>query len=82
MNRLRREFNKILDGALKLLDRLDAVVANSITDNEQVMAAWDIARHVERIPRKRQSKSKPGKPEDAVSNNGTSSGDAVASTTA
>jgi hypothetical protein len=57
-----REFNKLLDEALNLLDRFEALVDNTMADNPSVMAAWHVARHVERIP---QSKAEP-EPEPGV----------------
>ena len=53
-----QEFDKTLEEALNLLKRLDALVANTMTENPTVMAAWNLARHVERVP-VRSAKSAP-----------------------
>jgi len=83
-----REFNKLLDEALNLLDRFEALVDNTMADNPSVMAAWHVARHVERIP---QSKTEPEpkprpkpepKPQAVASPTATHPGDKAATATA
>ena len=43
-----REFGKTLDEANEHLQRLDALVANTLSDNPTPMASWNIARSVNR----------------------------------
>ena len=44
-----REFDKTLKEALSLLRRLDSLVLNTMADRPAVMAAWEIARRLERV---------------------------------
>jgi hypothetical protein len=74
-----REFDQILDEALRLLHRFEVLVRNSMAHNERVMAAWDIASHVEKIPK---SKPEPARKEDESSKTPESSGGGAATAAA
>ena len=41
-----REFDAVLDEALKLVDRFEDLVMNTVSDNRAVMTAWEAARRV------------------------------------
>ena len=43
-------FNDTLNEALTLLQRFEALVSNTMPDNPEIMAAWNIARRVGRPP--------------------------------
>jgi hypothetical protein len=45
-----REFNKLLDHALNLVERFEAIIDNTLADDELVMAAWKVARQIDRRP--------------------------------
>ena len=45
-----REFNKLLDDALNLVDRFEAIIDNTLADDELVVAAWKVARQIDRLP--------------------------------
>jgi hypothetical protein len=54
-----REFNKLLDEALNLVERLDAIIDNTLADDELVMAAWKVARQIDRLPHSTKPEPKP-----------------------
>src|SRR5438132_14064303 len=54
-----REFNKLLDEALNLVDRLDAIIENTLADDELVMAAWKVACQIDRLPQSAKPEPKP-----------------------
>lgn len=43
-------YDKVLGDALNLLDRFDALVTNSMAGNPAIIAGWQAARRVERLP--------------------------------
>jgi hypothetical protein len=45
-----REFNKLLDHALNLVERFEAIIDNTMADDELVMAAWKVASQIDRLP--------------------------------
>jgi hypothetical protein len=60
-----REFSKLLDVALNLVERLDAIIENTLADDELVMAAWKVARQIDRPAHSAKPEPKP-EPKPAV----------------
>jgi hypothetical protein len=60
-----REFNKLLDEALNLVARFDAIINNTLTDDELVMAAWKVARQIDRLPQSAKAEVR-GEPQPAA----------------
>jgi hypothetical protein len=57
-----QDFDKTLDEALEYLERFKALLSNAMSDNHAVMAAWEVARRVERTRGYRKEKPEPVTP--------------------
>jgi hypothetical protein len=57
-----QDFDKTLDEALGYFERFEALLSNAMSDNHAVMAAWEVARRVERTRGYRKEKPEPVTP--------------------
>lgn len=71
-------YETVLGEALILLDRFEALVANSMSGNPGIVAGWEAARRVERLPQ--QSKAEPEKQETPPAATTTPGGEAASAT--
>jgi len=57
-----QDFDKTLDEAQGYLERFEALLSNSMADNHSVMAAWEVARRIDRTRSYRKEKPEPVTP--------------------